>query len=115
MESLPDKLLTGLLPPQPGGRRHVETHRLLRCSSAALDCRPACGTSGDGGGIWEQVAASAWHGQRRRWRRPAFSICPLENSPEWLETITAPAEEIAITISDGKEGSVSTAGAEPDL
>lgn len=92
-----------------------ETRRLLRRSTAPLDCRPVYGTSGDGGGIWEQVAASAWHGRRRRWRRPALSICPLENSPEWLETITAPAEEIAITISDGKEGAVSTPGAGPDL
>lgn len=44
-----------------------------------------------------------------------LSICPLENSPELLETITAPVEEIAITISDGKEGAISTPGIQPDL
>lgn len=32
-----------------------------------------------------------------------LSICPLENSPVLLESIMAPVEEIAITISDGRE------------
>ena len=33
-----------------------------------------------------------------------LSICPLKNSPVLLESIMAPVEEIAITISDGREG-----------
>lgn len=41
----------------------------------------------------------SWHGLLAR-----LSICPLENSPVLLESITAPVEEIAITISDGREG-----------
>lgn len=41
----------------------------------------------------------SWHGLLAR-----LSICPLENSPVLLESITAPVEEMAITISDGREG-----------
>lgn len=40
-----------------------------------------------------------WHGLVAR-----LSICPLEKSPVLLESIIAPVEEIAITISDGRAG-----------
>lgn len=53
---------------------------------------------GTGGHLRLALVVWRWHGLVAR-----LSICPLENSPVLLESIMAPVEEIAITISDGRE------------
>ena len=65
---------------------------------------------GTGGHLRLAMVVLGWRGLEAR-----LSICPLETSPELLESIMAPVEEIAITNSDGTEGAGAILGISPDL
>lgn len=68
-------------------------------SNASRGRKPVTVVFGTGGLLRLALVVWSWRGLVAR-----LSICPLENSPVLLESIMAPAEEIAITISDGREG-----------
>ena len=61
--------------------------------------KPVRADFGTGGCLRLALAVWSWRGLEAR-----LSICPLENCPVLLESILAPVEEIAITISDGIDG-----------
>lgn len=71
----------------------------LRWSTASRGRKPVAVVFGTGGHLGLALVVWSWRGLVAR-----LSICPLENSPVLLESIMAPVEEIAITISDGREG-----------
>lgn len=91
--------------------KQLGTLTVSLCWLTASQCRkPVTAVFGTGGHLRLAWVVWSWRGLVAR-----LSICPLENSPELLETIMAPVEEIAITISDGREGAISILGIWPDL